>query len=509
MHRNRLAVWSTAVPILTGAVLTAVLASAPASRLLGYPLIEDGFYSLSIARQIGLGHGITIDGTMWTNGFQPLWVFLLAPVYLLTGGSRLMALRAVLVCSAAVWLLTAWALAELAARARPTAARQIRVWTVVLYLTSTTIFEQHFNGLETGLLLLVFAVLGLAAGHRTWSGVRMVLVGILSGLLVLTRIDTALFVALFSSAMLCFPRGEALRSRVRRTAAVVVGSALVSCPWWLYNVRRFGSLMPSSGSSEFDWHWRPGRALVLGLYAAGHAVPLAIQPFWPRSYGWWAAIALILAGVTAIVRTRGRIVGRAVTLLDDHPLAPFAAALLAYMALLILVYAMNPAWWMYQRYTVPVVVLSVPAVAAAAARVFSERATAVIAPLAALCLVLGVRANLRSPDNGNYQAQLQLALTHVPDAASVGALQSGTLGYLRDRVVNLDGKVNPAALRARNDLDDYTRGIGLDWVVDWPWLLHSEFGSLDAWQVVDRANVPGCDSCEFVLYRRRPPSPGR
>jgi hypothetical protein len=45
------------------------------------PLSEDGFYAMTIARNIALGHGITIDGTTWTNGFQPLWVMATVPLF--------------------------------------------------------------------------------------------------------------------------------------------------------------------------------------------------------------------------------------------------------------------------------------------------------------------------------------------------------------------------------------------------------------------------------------------
>ena len=50
----------------------------------------------------------------------------------------------------------------------------------------------------------------------------------------------------------------------------------------------------------------------------------------------------------------------------------------------------------------------------------------------------------------------------------VGARQTGTLGYFRPRVVNLDGKVNGDALRARaaGRLRAYLDAAGVDVVVD-------------------------------------------
>src|SRR4051812_50088157 len=58
---------------------TAVMCAAPAARLARVLPVEDGFYTLSVARQIGIGGGVTIDGHTATNGFQPLWGVLLAP----------------------------------------------------------------------------------------------------------------------------------------------------------------------------------------------------------------------------------------------------------------------------------------------------------------------------------------------------------------------------------------------------------------------------------------------
>ena len=49
------------------------MCAAPAARLARVLRAEDGFYTLSVARQIAVGGGITIDGHTATNGFQPLW----------------------------------------------------------------------------------------------------------------------------------------------------------------------------------------------------------------------------------------------------------------------------------------------------------------------------------------------------------------------------------------------------------------------------------------------------
>jgi hypothetical protein len=41
---------------------------------------DDTFYYLQVARHVAEGDGFTFDGLHGTNGFQPLWQFLLVPL---------------------------------------------------------------------------------------------------------------------------------------------------------------------------------------------------------------------------------------------------------------------------------------------------------------------------------------------------------------------------------------------------------------------------------------------
>jgi hypothetical protein len=50
---------------------------------------------------------------------------------------------------------------------------------------------------------------------------------------------------------------------------------------------------------------------------------------------------------------------------------------------------------------------------------------------------------------------------NVGEREWIGAIQTGTLGYFHDRTINLDGKVNPKALRARIE-----RGQVMSYVLD-------------------------------------------
>jgi hypothetical protein len=63
--------------------------------------------------------------------------------------------------------------------------------------------------------------------------------------------------------------------------------------------------------------------------------------------------------------------------------------------------------------------------------------------------------------------QVSLVREHVPVGDVVGAAQSGTLGYFRPRVLNLDGKVNAEALRHRGRMPAYLASRDVHWFCDW------------------------------------------
>ena len=60
--------------------------------------------------------------------------------------------------------------------------------------------------------------------------------------------------------------------------------------------------------------------------------------------------------------------------------------------------------------------------------------------------------------------------TNVPAQVWVGAVQTGTLGYFHNRTINLDGKVNPEALRVllrEGHILNYVLDSKIDYIADW------------------------------------------
>ena len=99
--------------------------------------------------------------------------------------------------------------------------------------------------------------------------------------------------------------------------------------------------------------------------------------------------------------------------------------------------------------------------------------------------------------NAVFHDQVALVRAHVPPGERVAAGQTGTLGFFRDRVVNLDGKVNRAALAWQARMWDYLAQEHVVWFCDWQDYVERYLGpdpAAHGWRLVE-------SRADFHLYR--------
>jgi hypothetical protein len=242
---------------------------------------------------------------------------------------------------------------------------------------------------------------------------------------------------------------------------VAAGLALASIvPWLLYGLSLDGHLVPSGGRAEAmgvvdvaqnaratvstigGWILAPAfRPQLRGVHPLNIAVAVA-------------AMALLGAAFASVVRRRGRL-----------DVGPGTVALWLYAAFLVAYYTYaQGAWWFQDRYLAALLIVAVPWLATAAEGLFANRGLIVLAgavaavnlPLFGVLLAAprdppawaAAAANTGTRPNVNWD-QASWALGHVQPRCRVGARETGTLIYFRPDTVNLDGKVNPTALAAR------------------------------------------------------------
>lgn len=518
VSRPAAATWTRQLALLLAVVLFA-LVLRPAEHVFDMPMTEDGYYALSVARNLAAGHGLTIDGEHLTNGFQPLFTIFEAGAFRLAGSDQVLAMRLVMALG---WLFHVGGALLVAAIARDAwparhgeVERELRGWLAAfLYLAAPLMLNHAYNGLETGCTMFFYALAArwMQTGReRSWIGLAGF--GAIIGLLVLARIDAGFVAAMLGLNELRRAWRHGAVYALARGAVLGGVALLISSPWWLYNTIYFGSPMPTSGSAQQAWglewlrfeygEWALRVALVPWIFAGAHESDLSANVPIPFAPGYMTLTAIgfvrtvVVVGVAAVLwraakrGTLRRDLAQATQSEADKTrrTLEFAACFGLGFAALIAYYVFSfSAYWFYYRYFAPVALAAfvvVPVLAVRALQAVDGRA---LAMTVAGLLVLQVTgyvgfAMVGRGLGGNtvYHDQVQLVRDNVPDSESVAAGQAGTLGFFRDRVINTDGKVNRDALAYQDHMWDYLQAHGVKWFVDWPFYVNKYLGvPLDA-----------------------------
>lgn len=238
---------------------------------------DDSYFYLQVARNLADGLGSTFHGLTPTNGYHPLWLGLLAGLFLLAGVGGAAALRL-------VFALQALLLAGAVVLFRRVALRlELRAWPAGAALLAGFFLSTSLYGSEAHLNVLLLAagiaaLLGAAHGPirlRAWAGSGAIL-----GLAVLARLDNVFVAGALLTAVALVPSGEPPR---RRAAAVLAAGGAVTAvlaPYLVLNAATTGHLMPISGAIKSTFPAVTGRLESLGdlgmLTAAGGAVSLLL-----------------------------------------------------------------------------------------------------------------------------------------------------------------------------------------------------------------------------------------
>ena len=175
------------------------VATTPPNSLMNWFNSDDAFFYFRVAQNIVQGHGVTFDGINLTNGFHPLWMAVLLPVFAIAGEERLLALRIIVGVMAVLNAATGVMLFRLLKKycSLIIAGFIALIWICYppVHVITTT------RGLESGLSAFLLVSLLFAASHwletrseNNRSLMRLFGVGILGGLVLLSRLDNAFMV---------------------------------------------------------------------------------------------------------------------------------------------------------------------------------------------------------------------------------------------------------------------------------------------------------------------------
>lgn len=221
------------------------VAWSPVLTSFSFSVPDDAYYYFTIARNIAAGHGTTFDGLTPTNGFHPLWMAMIVPLWAFTNQPDTLPIHLALTLGAILDVVTMagiWWLAGHISHNRVIAGLAVLSYAFNPYNTAASV-----NGLETSLSAALF-VWSLASywrlreisrpGWRNW-----LFLGMIWALLLLARTDYVIILVPCAVDLVWQQRRH-----LRGIWAMSLGG-LLWLPWITWNFATFGSLSQVSGNA--------------------------------------------------------------------------------------------------------------------------------------------------------------------------------------------------------------------------------------------------------------------
>jgi hypothetical protein len=497
------------------------------------PIVDDGYYNMTIARNIATGRGFTFDGTAVTTGFHPLVVLIAAPVFAVFGGGTTEPLRVILAAYTLLGTLLAWMIFRVVRRLTgpgPALAA------VLLYATAPGVLVNTLNGCDTvigGVLLLatVWYYIAAVRAEADPRAVRYLVLGMLAGSLGLARLDLGFFAAALGVDLLLVRRRRG-RLRPGRLALFAGSGLFMVAPWIVVNLALSHRPLPDNGRAVTlisraiaPMEVRLGEHGLLRSLGGGHGPSMAgLEPYpddhpppaFYRTMVAHAGLTLLretpITGVADALaalsvrqmrrlgwdRLADRVGAVGFSLLCSLGLAGLwlvlfwlrrarireLASLRAILFLLpsgLILFLAYPlvvfGQWFFGRYYFPLTIVAL-LFTAVFGRVLATRWTPVRIAVLVLVFVgaflLGTGPSLLHPVPRNFYRQAERIRDVLPETTVIGAVQTGHLGFFcPQRVVNLDGKVNGHAYRALKErrVLSFARRQGVQVITEWPALM--------------------------------------
>lgn len=468
----------------------------------GGVMLDDGYYYLKVAQSIALGKGSTFDGTILTNGYHPLWLLSLVPIFMIAadpGTANLLAMY----LQAALYTASI-ALVYVTARlgtSRLTACLAATIW---VYLT----YPLSISGLEFSLYALLICTttsfyLSRFGSRQSPSIGSYFALGILCSLTFLARLDAILMMISITPFLMAneWRIGERA-GRALRLIAFLAPALLTGITYLGLNLVQFQHVIPISILVKREW----------SEYA------LYMDPVY-RSSGWIVSkMNLVLVPFHLLIESRHiSIMSNALALIIgsfgapallsiivlrrlwnyrswaaplSSGLAPFALYSFLSSASYVTIYHSNIAYtpwyyviqpWFAALLLAKLLDLGVRNLAASGTRRMRARWLYRIGTVglivAVVSLPYGTMRNLGVPRPAQsapipdplYVAALWIR-ANLPENAIVGSWSAGIMGYFSDRrVINLDGLENSWDYneRGKYDLCGYWRENGINYLADY------------------------------------------
>lgn len=435
-----------------------------------YSISEDGYLMMTIARNIAIGLGMsTADGTLPTNGTQPLMTFIMTLIYSITGGDKIIAIKIIIVMEWLISFLGALIIYKIGKNILDgrSYAKEISLLTAMIWYSSPNTFIHTMNALETGLYgLVVIAASGYFVINKDkYDYLYFLKTGIIFGVLFWLRNDAIFFVLAAAVVLYLYNKDSDSKIAGKVIFSLLVGG-LISLPWVIYNYVKFKSLMPISGQAEMINSQFGGNLIVFPSVIIEYLSLIIPIPYIVHmNIPFFVLCLLVITVIIVMIKRKWaeiNLTGRKMIVFYGISLCMFYLFYGPFFE----------TYYFVPRYLFPfsAFFIALPLIWLFNFKNIIQSRLFVFAQAVFFVIMIILAYTRYNESNVHMQFYLvDWIEKNVKQDEWVGAFQSGTIGYFHDRTINLDGKVNFDALEAlkENKIYQYIADRKPEYLINW------------------------------------------
>lgn len=438
-------------------------------------LSDDTYFFFHIAKNWKEGHPFTEDGVHLTNGFHPLFVFLIIPLFFIFPKDLILPVKSGLLILSFINVLSGLLIFLLV---KDKWGKEAGFFSLLLWSFSPTVIKENVNGMETALAVF-FVVLSswfyLCKVRDSNSISNIFFLGILTGGAILARMDEIFLTFAIMLDFLLLKRKE----KLKKIVFLLLGVLIVILPWFIVNIILFNTILPVSGEAvkfqnlAFE-RFTLSPSSYIKIILSGISVllnsPVPIYIFLRTMTGflgiWKIAIYIACSFIAGwlfykILKNR------------EYKLNELRFSLFFIISMILFYSFIIMAPFRYHpRYYAPFSIFVTIFLAILLKKYLESKFKIIIFVSLFLLFLPGLfRFGFSKPEYYGFYPIGKWIDENLPDGTRVGSYQSGAMGYFgKDKlVVNLDGVVNRDALMALKEGRslDYVRSEHLEYIIDW------------------------------------------
>ncbi|MBW1711349.1 MAG: hypothetical protein JRJ73_16005 [Deltaproteobacteria bacterium] len=235
---------------------------------------DDAYYYFEVAKNFPVLHQLSFDGFHLTNGVQPLYAAVLCGISWVLHGFELSDESLALTFLSVNVLFNVVAALGFFKWGRKLGSKSYGWLLFIGFSYGSFVLRHQLIGMENSLYCMMIALcapfmLSILDDSEVFRGKKSVLVGLLVGLLFLTRVDSILFILVVGLWALVKHRYR-MRKLVGELAVVGAVSFFVVLPYLAYNVVFFDHLFPISGAVKLYYSEQFATSKFGGMFTPGY-----------------------------------------------------------------------------------------------------------------------------------------------------------------------------------------------------------------------------------------------